>query len=348
MDLKNLFGYTLKELEEEMLQKGENAYRARQLYQWIYVKKVFDFDLMSDISKSFRETLKKEYCLSLPTLFKEQDSEDGTVKLLLEMADGAKVETVLMRYDYGNVICVSSEVGCSMGCAFCASGLLKKERGLTSAEMTGEVVLMNQLLAKEGENVTHIVVMGTGEPFDNYAETLRFVHIMNEQKGLAIGARHITVSTCGLVEGIKKYAEEGIQINLAISLHAPNDSIRKRLMPIANRYTIKEVLDAVRYYIDKAGRRVTFEYILIKDVNDTLACAEELADLLKGILCYVNLIPLNPVKEKPFERSPASNVRAFSDCLNSRGINCTVRKEFGSDIDAACGQLRVKYVKQKP
>lgn len=346
MEQKNLFGYTLKELEEEMLQKGENAYRARQLYTWIYVKKVYDFDLMSDISKSFRETLKKEYCLSLPSLFKEQDSEDGTVKLLLAMNDGAKVETVLMRYDYGNVICVSSEVGCSMGCAFCASGLLKKERGLSASEMTGEVVLMNQLLAKEGENVTHIVVMGTGEPFDNYEETLRFVHIMNEQKGLAIGARHITVSTCGLVDGIKKYADEGIQINLAISLHAPNDAIRKRLMPIANRYSIKEVLDAVRYYIDKAGRRVTFEYILIKDVNDTVECADQLADLLKGILCYVNLIPLNPVKEKPFERSPQANVRAFNDRLNAKGINCTVRKEFGSDIDAACGQLRVKYVKQ--
>lgn len=346
MDKKNLFGYTLKELEEEMVAKGENAYRARQLYEWIYVKKVYDFSLMSDISKSFREALKNEYCLVLPTLFKEQDSADGTVKLLLEMEDGAKVETVLMRYDYGNVICVSSEVGCSMGCAFCASGLLKKERGLKTYEMTGEVVLMNELLKKEGENVTHIVVMGTGEPFDNYEETLRFVHIMNEQKGLAIGARHITVSTCGLVEGIKKYADEGIQINLAISLHAPNDEIRKRLMPIANRYSIKEVLDAVRAYIDKAGRRVTFEYILIKDVNDSLACADELADLLKGILCYVNLIPLNPVKEKPFERSPANNVRAFSERLNQKGINCTVRKEFGTDIDAACGQLRVKYVKQ--
>lgn len=343
---KNLFGYTLPALEEEMVSLGERPFRARQLYEWIYLKKVYDFNGMTDLSKSFRDRLIAEYCLTLPTVFKEQDASDGTVKLLLEMEDGAKVETVLMRYDYGNVICVSSEVGCSMGCAFCASGLLKKERGLTSAEMTGEVIVMNQLLAKEGENVSHIVVMGTGEPFDNYDAVLSFVHTMNEQRGLAIGARHITVSTCGLVDGIKRYAEEGIQINLAISLHAPNDEIRKRLMPIAQRYTMDEVLDAVRYYIDKAGRRVTFEYIMIKGINDSLECAEELANKLRGILCYVNLIPYNPVKEKPFERAESSTTRAFSEKLNALGINCTVRKEFGTDIDAACGQLRVKYVKK--
>jgi 23S rRNA (adenine2503-C2)-methyltransferase len=347
MEKKNLFGYTLPALEEEMVSLGENKYRARQLYEWIYVKKVYDFTQMSDISKSFREVLSSSYCLDLPSVFKEQDASDGTVKLLLAMGDGAKVETVLMRYDYGNVICVSSEVGCSMGCAFCASGLLKKERNLTAAEMTGEVIVMNQLLAKEGENVSHIVVMGTGEPFDNYDNVLAFVHIMNEQKGLAIGARHITVSTCGLVEGIKKYAEEGIQINLAISLHAPNDEIRKKIMPIASRYSIKELLDAVKYYIDKAGRRVTFEYIMIKGLNDSLECADELADLLKGTLCYVNLIPLNPVKEKPFERSSNNATHLFSERLNSKGINCTIRKEFGTDIDAACGQLRVKYVDKK-
>ncbi len=344
---KNLFGYTLKALEEEMVAIGEKPFRARQLYEWIYLKKVYDFAQMSDLSKVFRDRLVAEYCLTLPQVFKEQDAEDGTVKLLLAMEDGAKVETVLMRYDYGNVICVSSEVGCSMGCAFCASGLLKKERNLTAAEMTGEVIVMNQLLSKESENVSHIVVMGTGEPFDNYDNVLAFVHIMNEQRGLAIGARHITVSTCGLVEGIKKYANEGIQINLAISLHASNDETRKKLMPIAQRYSIAELLDAVRYYIDKAGRRVTFEYIMLKGVNDSLKDAEELARLLKGILCYVNLIPYNPVKEKPFERSENSATRAFSEKLNALGVNCTVRKEFGTDIDAACGQLRVKYVQKE-
>ncbi|MCH4277465.1 MAG: 23S rRNA (adenine(2503)-C(2))-methyltransferase RlmN, partial [Bacilli bacterium] len=296
MEKKNLFGYSLPQLEEEMIALKQTPYRARQLYSWIYVKKVYDFSCYSDISKPFREQLEKEYCLDLPSIFKEEDSQDGTVKLLLEMKDGAKVETVLMRYDYGNVICVSSEVGCNMGCAFCASGILKKERNLTSAEMVGEVILMNQLLEKEGENVSHVVVMGTGEPFDNYDNVMSFVRIMNEQKGLAIGARHITVSTCGLVDGIRRYAEEGIQINLAISLHAPNDKIRQEIMPIAKAYPLDKLLEAVRYYLDKSGRRVTFEYIMIKGVNDSLECADELADLLKGIFCYVNLIPLNPVK----------------------------------------------------
>jgi 23S rRNA (adenine2503-C2)-methyltransferase len=341
---KNLFGYTLPALEEEMIAHGETRYRARQLYQWLYEKKVLDFEQMSDVSKSFRAVLAQEYCLDLPTVFKKQEASDGTLKLLLEMADGAKVETVLMRYDYGNVICVSSEVGCNMACAFCASGLLRKERGLTAAEMTGEVYVMNQLLEAEGERVSHIVVMGTGEPFDNYDEVMKFVRIMNDPKGFEIGARHITVSTCGLVDGIRKYAEEGIQINLAISLHAPTDEIRKKIMPIANRYDLKTLMDAVHYYEEKAGRRVTFEYIMLKGVNDSLECADKLSDLIRGTLAYVNLIPYNPVKEKPFERSEDGTVRAFADRLMKRGINCTVRKEFGTDIDAACGQLRVKYV----
>ena len=338
---KNLFGYTLQALEEEMTSRGETRYRAKQLYEWIYVKKVYDFSLMTDISKSFRSVLNEEYCLDLPKIFTRQNAADGTVKLLLEMEDHSKVEMVLMRYDYGNVICVSSQVGCSMACAFCASGILAKTRNLTAAEMVGEVILMNQLLAEEGENVSHIVVMGTGEPFDNYDNVMAFVRIMNEQRGLAIGARHITVSTCGLVEGIRKYANEGIQINLAISLHAPNDTIRNQIMPISKKYSIDELLDAVKYYVETAGRRVTFEYIMIKGLNDSIENADELAKRLKGIFCYVNLIPLNPVKEKPFERS--ENVHTFSRRLNDKGVNCTVRKEFGTDIDAACGQLRVKY-----
>jgi 23S rRNA (adenine2503-C2)-methyltransferase len=347
MAKKNLFGFTLPALEEEMKSLGESAYRARQLYEWIYTKKILDFENMTDISKGFRVILARDYCLDLPSVFKRQNSEDGTIKLLLEMGDGAKVEAVLMRYDYGNVICVSSQVGCNMGCAFCASGLLKKERNLTAAEMTGEVIVMNQILAEEKENVTHVVVMGTGEPFDNYDQVLGFIHIMNEQRGLAIGARHLTVSTCGLVDGIRKYAAEGIQINLAISLHAPSDELRKQLMPIASRYSLAELMDAVRYYEEKAGRRVTFEYIMLKDVNDTLACADQLSDLIRGTLAYVNLIPYNPVKEKPYQRSDEKTVRAFWDRLLKRGVNTTIRKEFGTDIDAACGQLRVKYEKKK-
>lgn len=342
---KNLFGYTLKALEEEMLSLGEKKFRAIQLYTWIYVKKVYDFDSMTDISKTFRETLKENYCLMLPKIYTQQVAEDGTIKLLLEMEDGAKVETVLMRYDYGNAICVSSQVGCAMGCAFCASGLLKKERNLTSAEMVGEVIVMNQILYEVGENVTHIVVMGTGEPFDNYDNVSSFIHIMNEAKGLAIGARHITVSTCGVIPGIEKYANEGIQVNLAISLHAPNNKIRSSLMKINNAYPLEKLIPAVKEYVEKSGRRVTFEYIMIKGVNDSIENAKELVELLRGVFCYVNLIPLNSVKEKPFERSEKETTKRFSVYLNSHGVNCTVRKEWGTGIDAACGQLRAKVMK---
>ena len=342
---KNLFGYTLKALEEEMLSLGEKKFRATQLYSWIYVKKVYDFEQMTDISKSFRETLKQEYCLDLPTIHTEQVAEDGTIKLLLEMEDGAKVETVLMRYDYGNAICVSSQVGCAMGCDFCASGILKKERNLTAAEITGEVIRMNQILQEVGENVSHIVVMGTGEPFDNYDNVSSFIHIMNEAKGLGIGARHITVSTCGVVPGIQRYASEGIQVNLAISLHAPNNKIRSALMPINKAYPLEKLIPAVKEYVEKSSRRVTFEYIMIKGINDRLSDAKELVELLQGVFCYVNLIPMNPVKEKPYERSENISTKRFSEYLNSHGVNCTIRKEWGTGIDAACGQLRAKVMK---
>lgn len=345
--MDNLFGYSLKHLQEKMVSMGEKPYRAIQLYQWIYERKVFDFDAMSDISKKFRDVLKANFCLTLPKIFKQQQSADGTVKMLLEMEDGAKVETVLMRYDYGNAVCVSSEVGCSMGCAFCASGLIKKTRDLTASEMVGQVLMMDAFLKEEGQRVTHIVVMGTGEPFDNYDNVLEFVRICNEQHGLAIGARHITVSTCGLVDGIRKYANEGLQINLAISLHAPNDKIRQRLMPIARLYPLEELMDAVRYYEKNAGRRVTFEYILIDGINDAIENADELADLIRGTLAYVNLICYNPVKEKPFKRPSEKRISAFYDRLKKRGVNCTIRKEFGTDIDAACGQLRAKYERGK-
>lgn len=342
---KNLFGYTLKALEEEMLSLGEKKFRATQLYTWIYVKKVYDFDEMTDISKNFREHLKENYCLTLPKIHTEQVADDGTIKLLLEMEDGAKVETVLMRYDYGNAICVSSQVGCAMGCAFCASGLLKKERNLTAAEMVGEVLLMNQKLYEVGENVTHIVIMGTGEPFDNYDNVSSFIHTMNEAKGLAIGARHITVSTCGLIPGIEKYSLEGIQVNLAISLHASNNETRSKLMPVNKAYPLEKLIPAVKDYVEKSGRRVTFEYIMIKGVNDSIEDAKELVKLLEGIFCYVNLIPFNPVKEKDFERSSKETTKRFSVYLNSHGLNCTVRKEWGTGIDAACGQLRAKVMK---
>ncbi|HBS02510.1 MAG TPA: 23S rRNA (adenine(2503)-C(2))-methyltransferase RlmN [Firmicutes bacterium] len=342
--MKNLLSYTQAKMKEEFLALGESSYRAKQVFSWIYQKRVLDFDQMSDVSKSFRAKLKQDYCLSLPKVHTRQDASDGTVKLLLEMEDGAKVETVLMRYSYGNVICVSSQVGCNMGCAFCASGLLRKERNLTAGEMIGEILAMDQILAEQAESVSHIVVMGTGEPFDNYDNVMDFIRIANDQAGLSIGARHITVSTCGLVDGIRKYADEGLQINLAVSLHAPNDRIRNQIMPISKGYPMDQLLSALAYYEEKAGRRITFEYILLAGVNDSLACADELADLIHGnhLFAYVNLIPYNPVKEKPYRRSSKEQIKAFADRLLRRGINATVRKEFGNDIDAACGQLRAK------
>ena len=259
------------------------------------------------------------------------------------MKDNDKVETVLMRYNYGNVICVSSQVGCNMGCSFCASGLLKRKRNLTVEEMVGQVLVMNDLLALEGNNqrVTHVVVMGTGEPFDNYDNVMDFVRIINHPKALAIGARHITVSTCGLPDKIIKYANEGLQINLAISLHAPNNEIRSRIMPINRAYPLEKLIPAVKEYEKTAGRRVTFEYILLKDVNDKMEHADELARLIKGTLAYVNLIPYNPVNENGYQRS--NNVHAFLDRLTKNGVTATIRKEFGTDIDAACGQLRAKH-----
>ncbi|MDY6393084.1 MAG: 23S rRNA (adenine(2503)-C(2))-methyltransferase RlmN [Bacilli bacterium] len=343
---KNLLGYTLSQMTEEFVSLGQTKYRAKQVYTWVYQKHVLSFAEMTDISKDFRAKLEAEYCLDLPKIHTRQDASDGTIKLLVEMEDGAKVETVLMPYNYGDAICVSSQVGCNMGCAFCASGLHRRTRNLTAAEMMGEVLVMNELLAEWGRHVTHIVVMGTGEPFDNYDNVMSFIKAANDQFGLAIGARHITVSTCGLVDGIRKYGHEGIQINLAISLHAPSDQIRNQIMPISRAYPMDQLMEAVKDYEDNAGRRVTFEYILLAGLNDSLACADELADLIHhyGIFAYVNLIPYNEVVEKPFKRSSNNAIKAFADRLMKRGINTTVRKEFGGDIDAACGQLRSKVI----
>ena len=343
----NLYGQEIHKLEELMLQEGQKRYRATQLYSWIYEKNATSFDEMSDISLRFREVLKEKYCLEIPKIYKKQVSSDGTIKLLLEMNDGSKVETVLMRYSYGNVACVSSQVGCNMACAFCASGLFKKTRNLLPEEMVGEILVLNNLLKEEGNDkrISHVVVMGTGEPFDNYDNVMDFVRIINHPKALAIGARHITVSTCGIVDKIKKYSEEGLQINLAISLHAPNNEIRNKLMKINKAYPLEVLIPAVKEYEQKANRRVTFEYILIKDVNDSLKNADELVKLIKGCMAYVNLIPYNPVNENEFQRSSDKQVHAFLDRLIKNGVTATIRKEFGSDIDAACGQLRAKSEK---
>lgn len=340
--MKNLYGYKLEDLEELMISLGQKKYRATQIFKWIYERGVTNFDEMSDISLSFREVLKNEFTLSIPTIYKKQVSSDGTIKLLLSLGDDSKIETVLMRYNYGLVACVTSQVGCNMGCAFCASGLFKKQRNLEVHELVGQILVLNNLLKEENKKITHVVVMGTGEPFDNYDNVMKFIRILNNPHGFAIGARHLTVSTCGLVEKIREYANEGIQINLAISLHAPSDKIRNRIMPISLKYPLDQLMDAVKYYEATAKRRVTFEYILLEDINDSIENAKELAKLIKGTTSYVNLIPYNPVGELKYKRTSGNRVHRFMDALIKEGVNVTVRKEFGTDIDAACGQLRAK------
>ena len=340
----NLYGLEMEKLKKLMVEEGQKPFRAVQLYTWIYEKKATSFDEMSDISLKFREVLKEKYCLDLPKIFTKQVSSDGTIKLLLELNDGKKVECVLMRYNYGCAVCVSSQVGCNMACSFCSSGILGKQRNLAPEEMVGQILTINKLLEEEGkgQHVTHIVVMGTGEPFDNYDNVMDFVRIVNNQKGLAIGARHITVSTCGLVEGIKKYAREGLQTNLAISLHAPNNELRNQLMKVNKAYPLEVLMEAVKEYEAIANRRVTYEYLLIQDVNDNKENAEELIKLIKGTMGYVNLIPYNETNKNDYKRPSGNRIHAFLDWLIKGGVNATIRKEFGSDIDAACGQLKAK------
>ena len=342
--MESIYGYTLENLADEMVALGQKSFRATQLYGWMYQKRVKEFDLMSDISISFREVLKEKYAMSMPTIVRKQVSYDGTVKLLLEFEDKMSVETVLMRYDYGNAVCVSSQVGCNMGCKFCASGLIKKQRDLKASEMVAQVMKIQEYLDEEGkgERVSHVVIMGSGEPFDNYDNVMNFIKIINEQKGLAIGARHITVSTSGIPDKIIKYSKEGIQVNLAISLHASNNETRNKIMPINKAFPLEVLFEAIREYETNSKRRVTIEYILLKGLNDSLKNASELASLLKGTFAYVNLIPYNEVSENEFRRSDKDSVRAFYEELKRIGVNVTIRKEFGSDIDAACGQLRAK------
>lgn len=343
----NIYGLTLEELSSQMVMLGQKPYRGKQLYSWLYKKDAHSFDEMSDVSKSFREVLKEKYTLDLPKLFVEQKSADGTVKLLLELSDGQKIETVLMRYVYGNALCVTSQVGCNMGCRFCASGLLKKVRNLRPEEMVGQFIVMDRYLKEhEDKPLTHVVVMGTGEPFDNYDNVMKFIRIINCQFGCEIGARHITVSTCGIVPSILKYGKEGLQINLAVSLHAPTNEIRNKIMPVNQAYPLEKLIPAVIQYYKDSGREVTFEYILINNLNDTDECADELIKLVKPTHGFVNLIPYNEVMENEFRTPSGNRVHHFHDRLLKAGIKTTVRKQFGADIDAACGQLRARYAKK--
>lgn len=342
--MQNLYDFSMNRLVEEMISLNQKSFRASQIYSWLYQKRIKSIDEMSDISNSFKGIMKERYDIYLPNTIKKQVSYDGTVKLLLELEDKMSVETVLMRYDYGNAVCVSSQVGCNMGCKFCASGLIKKQRDLKPYEMVSQVMKIQEYLDEEGKNerVSHVVIMGSGEPFDNYNNVMEFIKIINEQKGLAIGARHITVSTSGIPDKIIQYSKEGIQVNLAISLHASNNETRNKIMPVNKAFPLEKLFAAIKEYESNSGRRVTIEYILLKGLNDSIKNASELASLLKGTFAYVNLIPYNEVSENEFKRSDKDSVRAFYEELKRIGVNVTIRKEFGSDIDAACGQLRAK------
>lgn len=343
--MNNIYDYTLTELEDYFVSLGDKKFRATQIFEWLYRQRVTDFNLMTNLPKKAQEELHANFEIRLLEITRRQESSDGTIKYLFQLNDHEFVETVLMKQVYGYSICISTQVGCAMGCAFCASGELGKKRNLTLAEMVLQVLQVQMELDKKDLRITNIVVMGTGEPFDNYDNVLRFLNVVNYAKGLEIGARHITVSTCGIVPKIYEFADFDLQINLAVSLHAPNNEIRNQLMKINKVYPIEEIMKAVKFYLNKTNRRVTFEYILIKGVNDREAEAIELAKLLKGTLCYVNLIPYNEVVTNSFKTSPHSEAEKFFEVLRKNNITATLRMKHGDDIDAACGQLRAKVMK---
>ena len=337
--MKNIYDYSLEQLTEYFALIKQKPFRAKQVFSWLYQKDAQSFEDMSDLSKDLRNQLNEEFTLDVLKIKEKQVSRDGTIKYLFELLDGSLIESVLMIHDYGRSLCVTSQVGCNMKCTFCASGLLNKQRNLTAGEIVAQIIKVQEDV---GQRISHVVVMGTGEPFDNYDNVMNFVRIINHPHGLAIGARHITISTCGLIDGINKYSEEGIQNNLAISLHAPNDEIRNVLMPINKVYPMDDLREAVSNYINKTNRRVTFEYILLKDINDDIIYARQLAHYLRGLNAYVNLIPYNSVDEHGYQPSSKEQAEIFKSELLRLHINVTMRKEHGRDIDGACGQLRAK------
>ena len=340
--MKDLKSLNLEQLTEELLSIGEKKFRAKQVYSWIHEKLVDSFDEMTNLSKDLREKLKSNYTLnSLDAVAVQTSKIDGTQKYLFRLHDGHVLESVLMRYHHGNSVCISSQVGCLMGCRFCASTIGGKVRDLAPSEMLGQIYKIQKL---SEERVHNVVVMGTGEPLDNYDNLVQFIKMLTDENGLNISQRNLTVSTCGIVPKIRQLADEKFQITLALSLHATTQEKRKQLMPIANKYDLKEVLDACHYYYEQTGRRVTFEYSLVGGVNDTKQDAEELTKLIGKFPCHVNLIPVNPIKERDFVQPNKQECQAFRNKLEKNGINATVRREMGRDIDGACGQLRKSYL----
>ncbi|MCQ2518822.1 MAG: 23S rRNA (adenine(2503)-C(2))-methyltransferase RlmN [Lachnospiraceae bacterium] len=338
---KDIKSFTLEELKSEMSALGEKNFRAVQLYDWMHKKCVSSFDECTNLSESLRNKLKENYeFTSLKQVRLQESAIDGTKKYLFELGDGNFVESVWMKYHHGNSVCISSQVGCKMGCRFCASTLDGWERNLTPSEMLDQIY---RITAETGERVSNVVVMGTGEPLDNYDNLLQFIHLLSDENGLNISQRNITVSTCGLVPKMKMLADEKLQITLALSLHAPTDEKRRKLMPIAERYSVLELMEACTYYFEQTGRRISFEYSLVGGVNDNLKEAEELIALIGGMNCHVNLIPVNPIKERDYVTSDTVSIERFKNKLEKNRINVTIRREMGRDIDGACGQLRRRH-----
>ena len=337
MDIKSM---TLSELTEYVVKQGYPKFRAKQIYDWCHVKVVRDVDEMKNIPKDIREKLKESF-VSLDVVERFESGVDGTNKFVFRLFDGNVIESVFMPYKHGNSVCISSQAGCRMGCRFCASTLMGLARDLTASEMLDQIYAISYIT---GERVSNVVVMGTGEPLDNYDNLCRFIELLTNKDGLNISQRNITVSSCGLVPEIYRLADEKFAITFALSLHAPNDEKRRELMPIANKYSIDEVLKACKYYFEKTGRRITFEYSLVAGENDGIEEAEELSTLLKGFPCHVNLIPVNPIKERNYKRADANSIQKFKNRLEKNAINATIRRGMGKDIDAACGQLRKAYM----
>ena len=339
--MKNIYGMTTKKLKEYFTNLGEKEYKATQIFEWLYIKRINSFDSMTNVKKQIIEKLKQDFTMDTLKIVAKQEDKD-VKKYLFELSDNNRIEAVLMKHNYGLSLCVSSQVGCNMSCKFCESGRLKKVRNLEAYEMVLQLLMIEKEI---NERITHLVVMGIGEPFDNYDNLMDFIDTINDPKGIALGSRHITVSTCGIVPKIKEFMNNGKQINLAVSLHASNDELRSKIMPINKVYPLDELIKALKEYINKTNRRVTFEYILLKDINDKKENAIELSKLLKGINCYVNLIPYNETSHIEYKRS--DKVMEFYDTLKKNKVNVTVRKEFGSKVSAACGQLRRQSLKNK-
>ena len=341
--MNSIYNYSLKDLENFFEEIGQSKFRAAQVFDWLYVKRVKSFEEMTNIKKDLISFLSDNFSINHLNMLEVQEDID-VKKYLFELYDGNKIEAVLMKHDYGNSICVSSQVGCNMGCRFCESGRLKKVRNLNAFELVLQILAVEEHIK---ERISHVVLMGIGEPLDNYDNVMKFIRIINDPKGINIGIRHITLSTCGLVPKIKDFTKEEFGVNLAISLHAPTDEIRNKIMPINKVYNIKSIMDAIKEYIKVTNRRVTFEYILLKDINDSKEDAKKLAELLKGINCYVNLIPYNETSNFEYKTSNKVTINEFYDILKKSKINVTIRREFGSKVSAACGQLRSKHIEKK-